>query len=281
MKDLEKLSKLLRPCLETDEFLKQLQSEGITDRILLRHICRKYFLAFCLAVDPKYQATRFHSLLANKLQGVIERVERNEDVRLLVEVPPRHGKSALISTLLPAWTLGRNPWPVMCASYGSTLAEEFSQKCRDIVSSKTYRIIFPLSRPNPDSTSKELWKTLNGGQYRAAGITGPLTGLGGKLLLCIPGNQTIATDKGYIPIRDIVRSESDVSVWAYNEISGQTELCKIEEYITNPGGVDLLEFVLEDGHKFRCTEDHPIYVVGKGYIPANEVTPVDKLLVLE
>lgn len=184
MKDLEKLSKLLRPCLETDEFLRQLQSEGITDRILLRYICRKYFLAFCLAVDPKYQATRFHSLLANKLQGVIERVERNEDVRLLVEVPPRHGKSALISTLLPAWTLGRDAWPVICASYGSTLAEEFSQKCRDIVGSKTYRIIFPSARPNPDSTSKELWKTLNGGQYRATGVSGTLTGLGGKLLLC-------------------------------------------------------------------------------------------------
>lgn len=174
--------------LQPDE-LKELQSKGQwlrnpSDLDIIRWAARNYFICFCLAVMPKFQPSRFHILLADKLQSVYERVKKGEDVRLMVEVPPRHGKTMMVSVLWPAWVMGKESWPTISASYGSALAEKNSEQCREIVASDMYQYIFPPARMNPDSTSKEYWRTLNGASYRAAGVGSALTGMGGKILGC-------------------------------------------------------------------------------------------------
>lgn len=134
--------------------------------------------------------TKFHAYMAGKLQEIYEAIRDGRDQRVIVEVQPQIGKSTICSELFPAWVLGLQDWPVICASYGSTLAEQKSQNCRDIIQLPIYRVIFPEVRLNPDSTSKEYWKTLRGavgaagGSYRAVGVGGGLTGMSGKLLIC-------------------------------------------------------------------------------------------------
>jgi hypothetical protein len=54
---------------------------------------------------PKYRTAAFHRTIAEQL----ERVERGEVDRLMLLLPPRHGKSELASKRYPAWLLGRNP----------------------------------------------------------------------------------------------------------------------------------------------------------------------------
>lgn len=95
---------------------------------------------------------------------------------------PTHN-STITTQLFPAWVLGKQNWPVICASYSADLAERNSLFCRDIVSSDTYKVIFPSVRLNPDSTSKSYWQTNRGGSYRAVGTLGGLTGYSGRLLL--------------------------------------------------------------------------------------------------
>jgi hypothetical protein len=55
---------------------------------------------------PRYRTARHHRLIAEQL----ERVERGEIDRLMLLMPPRHGKSELASKSMPAWSIGRKPW---------------------------------------------------------------------------------------------------------------------------------------------------------------------------
>lgn len=132
---------------------------------------------------PGWVPTRFHIALANKLQAGYEDLKKGKDVRLIVEAPPQHGKSTEVSELFPAWVLGKEGWPVICASYGMSLAEKKSENCRNILSSEIYEYIFPRVNLDPNSTSKEYWKTSTGGSYKAVGRGGGLTGNPGKVLI--------------------------------------------------------------------------------------------------
>lgn len=154
------------------------------DFSLLRWICQKDFLCFCLAVKEDFTPTKFHVLLADKLQSVYERVKGGQHVRMMLEMPPRHGKTTMASVLFPAWVMGKESWPYVCASYGADLAENNSQDSRSIVDSDVYKVIFPKTRLSQDSTSKQLWKTTTKSSYRAVGVGGGLTGMGGKIMAC-------------------------------------------------------------------------------------------------
>lgn len=157
--------------------------DGFLDERLLRFMCQNDFLSFCMAVKPDFLPTRFHTYLAGKLQAIFEAVSSNRDARDIIACPPQLGKSTITTQLFPAWVLGKKAWPIICSSYSADLAERNSQFCRDIVSSDTYKLIFPRIRLNQDSTSKAYWQTGNGGSYRAVGTLGGLTGFSGKLLL--------------------------------------------------------------------------------------------------
>lgn len=174
--------------LKQNEVLIQVSSELNLSRVpeemeLVRFAAQNSFICFCLAVMPKFMATKFHALLADKLQRAYETIKSGQDVRLIIEAPPQHGKSTLVSELFPAWVMGKEDWPVICASYGMSLAERKSQNARNIVDSDVYKFIFPQVRLNPDSTSKEYWQTSKKGSYKAVGRGGGLTGNPGKLLI--------------------------------------------------------------------------------------------------
>ena len=56
------------------------------------------FAEYCIAIDPDYQLKWFHAEIANKLEQGFYRLMAGEDVRLIITMPPRHGKSAMAST---------------------------------------------------------------------------------------------------------------------------------------------------------------------------------------
>ena len=65
----------------------------------------------------------------------LERVERGVITRLMISIPPRHGKSLWASLLLPSWYLGRNPHKaIMASSYGQELSDDFGRQVRNLVS---------------------------------------------------------------------------------------------------------------------------------------------------
>lgn len=138
---------------------------------------------------PGYRDAAHHRLIARKLEAV----ERGDIKRLMIFMPPRHGKSMLASEFFPAWYLGRNPdHYVIAATYAQELADDFGRKVRNQIADPMYNSIFPGVGLKADSTSSrrfhvtqplDSFSTGQNGAYFAVGVGGPLTGRGAHLLL--------------------------------------------------------------------------------------------------
>ncbi|MEE8663486.1 MAG: phage terminase large subunit [Acetobacter sp.] len=145
-----------------------------------RKEARSGCLAFTRYTMPDYKVGPQHKLLCDKLDAV----ERGEIKRLMVFMPPRHGKSELTSKRFPALFLGRNPGKqIITASYSADLAQDFGRHTRNIVASAEFSALFPGIGVADDSAARDKWHTTEGGVYIAAGVSGSLTGKGAHVAL--------------------------------------------------------------------------------------------------
>lgn len=136
--------------------------------------------AFCVATQKDYRPSWHHQVLANKL----ERVEKGEIDRLMVFMPPRHGKSEMVTRKFPAWYLGKHPErEIISSSYNAELALSFGRKVRNLMMEDNYRTIFPDIEISPDSTAANRFNTKKGGQYVAVGVGGTTTGRGANIII--------------------------------------------------------------------------------------------------
>lgn len=148
---------------------------------MIIHQAQNNLIDFAIATDDNYQDTWFHETLANILQDAMEKVEQGIDVRIIVTIPPRHGKTEIATKKFPAWVLGHHPdWPIIAASYSGDLAVKFGEATRSIVSTEQYQEIFK-TRLKQDSKAKGFWQTTEGGSYSSAGAGGAITGTGLKI----------------------------------------------------------------------------------------------------
>jgi predicted phage terminase large subunit-like protein len=170
------------------------EAELIEKDLLEIDLARTNYLDFARYAYRGWQDSAHVEILAAYLQEVERYVatQGREGIgRLLIFMPPRHGKSLNSSTLFPAWFLGRNPdCKVIIASYNSSLATGFSRQARNVVLDNPYRAVFgDLSAGDPvqisgDSRSVERW-TLEGhrGGMVAAGVGSGITGKGAHLMI--------------------------------------------------------------------------------------------------
>lgn len=141
-------------------------------------------LAYAAYQWPGYQPAPHHRLIARHLEAV----ERGEITRLMIFMPPRAGKSMLVSEYFPAWYLGRNPaHHLIAATYAQELADDFGRKVRNQLAGTDFRRIFPGVTLHGDSQSAKRFHVHAGaeqsGAYFATGIGGPMTGKGAHCLL--------------------------------------------------------------------------------------------------
>ncbi len=123
----------------------------------------------------RYVTATHHRIVAHALEGV----ERREYDHLIIEMPPRHGKSELASKSYPAWCLGRNPAKqIISASADNRLAVRFGRYVRNIVGSEPYRLVFPGVQLAEDSNRAGLWETKQGGAYISASVGSAIMGSG-------------------------------------------------------------------------------------------------------
>ena len=123
-------------------------------------------LDFCSYMMPGYVRAGHLEKITEKLKAV----ESGGIKRLMIFMPPRHGKSQLASVMFPAWFIGRNPdKQIISASYNADLASDFGRKVRNLVASPEYKNVFPTIDLAEDSQAANRWHTKVGGQYIAAG----------------------------------------------------------------------------------------------------------------
>jgi predicted phage terminase large subunit-like protein len=140
---------------------------------------------FCEVINPKWETVFFHELIAQKLQEAVEKVKQKKKARIILTVPPRMGKSQISSIYFPAWALGKYPdLKFIFATYGAELAERMGLQTRDVISSEMYQMIFPHIELRQDQKAKAKWMTNKKGSYTAVGAGGPITGMGGDIIIC-------------------------------------------------------------------------------------------------
>lgn len=103
--------------------------------------------------------------------------------RLIISVPPRHGKSELVSVHTPTWALER--WPnkkIILSSYGADLSTDFSTRVRDTFIDPEMEP-YLNTRLKRDSRSASKFVTSQNGAMYAIGIGGTITGRGGHVFL--------------------------------------------------------------------------------------------------
>jgi len=99
--------------------------------------------------------------------------------RILLSVPPRHGKSVFLSKWLPTWFLSM--WPnkrVLLSTYEANFAATWGRQVRNIVKEKGHRVGLYLA---DDATASNNWMTTEDGGMVTAGVGGPITGKGADL----------------------------------------------------------------------------------------------------
>jgi len=148
-----------------------------------RELARRRMIHFVTKFRPRYLAGWVHQVICHKLERFSHAVAAEESPRLLIMMPPRHGKSALASEEFPAWHLGNFPnHEFIASSYNVSLPLGFSRKVKARLDDPAYKLIFPDCALQPDSQANEQWLTTEGGGYIAAGVGGGITGKGAHVL---------------------------------------------------------------------------------------------------
>lgn len=149
-----------------------------------RVLARRRLLQFTQMTHPAYSAGWVHDDICRRLERFSAEVVAKKSPRLMLLLPPRHGKSELASIRFPAWHLGHNPeHEVINVGYNLELPMKFSRKVREVMREELYKSVFTDTRLDPESQSVEAWNTTRGGGLTAAGVGGGITGKGCHILI--------------------------------------------------------------------------------------------------
>ncbi len=116
-------------------------------------------------------------------RAIVETILGRSEPILVIEAPPRHGKSELVSRYLPAWFLGQFPdRRVMLVGYGASFARSWGRKARSLLIEHGRERFGVEVNPYERAASEWGLAGCEGGML-TAGVGGPLTGRGAHLLI--------------------------------------------------------------------------------------------------
>lgn len=113
----------------------------------------------------------------NVMAWVMTSIADGKYRRVVINLPPRHMKSLIVSILYVAWRLGRDPTAkFITISYGDDLAHDHSGITRNLMKSAAYRRIFPGTML--DKQAVDHIRTTKGGHRYATSVGSDITGFG-------------------------------------------------------------------------------------------------------
>jgi predicted phage terminase large subunit-like protein len=240
-----------------------------------RQLARESLIHFCRHVDP-VAAERYGARHLMAIAEKLEAVERGEVKRLFITCPPRHWKSSLVTEKFPLWLLSLHPeWSIGLFSHGERLPAKFSRNIRaNIEGNQRYQSLFPTVKIGKSTETDWSLTTAYRSSLRAFGVGSSPTGEGFD---CLTGETLITTESGEIPIKDFQRELFARRVLAYDERQRRLVFKRIKA-IANRAESWIYRITSAGGRVVEASGNHPFYVLGKGYIPADSVAVGDNLL---
>lgn len=163
--------------------MRSLECKYLLLRERKRRAARRELSSFAQWVMPSLEMTPFH----RAYYAVLDAFAEGRIRRLMVTIPPQHGKSLGATQLLPAYLLGRNPdLHIALASYSAALASKFNKRVQRIITDRRYTELFPDTKLKSNSSSDraegyaqtaDLFEIVDRAGFQlAAGREGSLTG---------------------------------------------------------------------------------------------------------
>ena len=169
----------------TPSFHKQVKQE----------LSRRNLCDFVTYTMPNFQHGWFNRIIAQELQQFYFDVMAGKQPRLLIQAPPRSGKSELFSRRFPAWAFGQNPdLQMIAASYSADLSSRMNRDVQRIIDTEEYAAVFPNTSfggrtsasivSNKNIRNSEIFEIAgHKGSYRSAGVGGGITGMGADIAI--------------------------------------------------------------------------------------------------
>ena len=161
--------KYLKKAARQQDLVERVLSQQRTEAGVVRDMSFKQFIELAM---PTFKFYAWNEILIARLQEVADGKLR----RLLVQVPPRHGKSELAKLFAAYYLLRYQQRFVGVSSYSAELAYTFSRASRAYYQSAGGRF-------NPAASAVGFWETESKGGCWSAGSGGSITGKGGHLIV--------------------------------------------------------------------------------------------------
>lgn len=236
----------------------------------LRTLARTSLSAYASIMHHDWSPNWHHRVIARML----ERFANKEPgwTKLILSLPPRSGKTELVSKLFPGWYMANHPHEnVIVATYGGELSDDLGRKAREYASTEVFESITNLKISN-DTNAITKWELTNRSTFFATSVGGALTGRGAH---CLTGETLVTTEIGDICIRDLTFQPLPVKVLSI----GATGLeWKNVKAISKREETWIYIITFEDGGVVEATGNHPFHVVGRGKTRTDELTPGDNML---
>jgi len=148
--------------------------------IVTREMCEGDFSFFVRYFFKARKGAKFifaehHQIIIDDLMDVWHGRTQN----LILNCPPRYGKSELVVVLFVAWCYVKNPrCEFIHLSYADKLALDNSASIREVIRSKEFRELWPHITLMAHKDAKEAWATAQGGSFLATSTGGQVTGFG-------------------------------------------------------------------------------------------------------
>lgn len=223
-------------------------------RLIAYHNARNDLATYAQVMNPdqnepdnielsSYDTQPHHRLIAEAL----EEIERGDNLRLAIAMPPQHGKTEMISRLFPSWAMGRRPdRNIMVGGYSQDFVEQnISTDVRSYFQHENYPHVFPGVTLRRDSKSKEYMQTLQGGRLSFLGRGGAGTGKNADIFLIDD------------PLKDDVEAQS--STTRQQVYSWFTKVANTRVYKTSAIIVVHTRWHEDDLIGRLCDPDHPDY----------------------
>ena len=151
-------------------------------RELQRRKAREHFRDYLPYINKNYKTKWFHAVMADWCQRFYE----GEVDKLIITLPPQHGKSEISSRIFPSWVFGKDPdTQLVLVSYAADLAKGFCLAVQRYMSTDQYKRLFPDTFLNTERLAKyrnylcssEYFDIVgHRGFMKTVGVSGGLTG---------------------------------------------------------------------------------------------------------
>ncbi|MGL5078797.1 MAG: terminase large subunit domain-containing protein, partial [Waterburya sp.] len=209
-------------------------------------LARRNLADFIAYTKPDYEFNWHHTYLCK----ILDRFAKGEIKKLMVFMPPQHGKSEIVSRRLPPFLLGRNPnLKIAGASYAHNLATKFNREVQRIMTSKEYSQVFSdttLNEKRVATDAKGTWLRNSEmfevvgkqGSYLSVGVGGGLTGNRVDVMIIDdPVKDAVQASSPAFQLRNIEWYESVVETRLHND--SQVIICMTRWDIDDLAGMIL------------------------------------------